>query len=104
VPSKPQNLLTSSHIPRSLPTDCIPIGFNARSRIDKVAIIQNHSRRAERAIDTYINSDFESTVATSTTFVNRRGECNIPKRYLKDAEWHKDTYLGIGYYCSDPDS
>jgi len=43
-------------------------------------------------------------VATSTTFVDRRGEHNIPKRYLKDAEWHEDTYLGIGYYCSDPDS
>jgi hypothetical protein len=50
-----------------------------------------------------INSELtESTVAT--TFVNRRGEHNVPKRYLKDAEWHENTYLGKGYYCSDPDS
>jgi hypothetical protein len=51
-----------------------------------------------------INSDFPSTVATSTTFIERRGEHSIPRRYLKDTEWHKDKYLGTGYYCSDPDS
>jgi hypothetical protein len=51
-----------------------------------------------------INSDFEPTVATSTAFIDRRGECNVPKRYLKDAEWHEDAYLGVDYYCSDPDS
>jgi hypothetical protein len=43
-------------------------------------------------------------VATSTTFVERRGEHNVPRRYLKEAKWHKDKYLGTGYYCSDPDS
>jgi hypothetical protein len=43
-------------------------------------------------------------VANSTAFVERRGECNVPKRYLKDAKWHEDRYLGTGYYCSDPDS
>jgi hypothetical protein len=51
-----------------------------------------------------INSDFLSNVATSTAFIDRRGEHNVPRRYLKDAEWHKDRYLGTGYYCSDPDS
>jgi hypothetical protein len=39
-----------------------------------------------------------------TAFIERRGECNVPRRYLKDTKWHKDGYLGTGYYCSDPDS
>jgi hypothetical protein len=52
-----------------------------------------------------INSELiEPTVATSTAFVLRRGEHNVPKRYLKDTEWHETAYLGEGYYCSDPDS
>jgi hypothetical protein len=49
-----------------------------------------------------INSDFLSNVAT--ILVERRGERNVPRRYLKGAEWHEDKYLGTGYYCSDPDS
>jgi hypothetical protein len=43
-------------------------------------------------------------VATSTVFSDRRGECNVPERYLKEAEWYKDRYLGAGYYTTDPDS
>jgi hypothetical protein len=50
-----------------------------------------------------INSDSQSTVATSVIFVDRRGERNVPKRYLKDAEWYPDKYLGEGYYVADPD-
>jgi hypothetical protein len=50
-----------------------------------------------------INSDSQSTVATSVILVERRGERNIPKRYLKDAEWYTDKYLGEGYYVADPD-
>jgi hypothetical protein len=42
-------------------------------------------------------------VATSVIFVDRRGERNVPKRYLKDAEWYSDKYLGEGYYVADPD-
>jgi hypothetical protein len=42
-------------------------------------------------------------VATSEVFVDRRGERNVPKRYLKDAEWYSDKYLGEGYYVADPD-
>jgi hypothetical protein len=49
-----------------------------------------------------INSDFLSNVAT--ILVDRRGERNVPRRYLKAAEWHEDKYLGTGYYCSDTDS
>jgi hypothetical protein len=42
-------------------------------------------------------------VATSVILVNRRGERNVPRRYLKDAEWYPDKYLGEGYYVADPD-
>jgi hypothetical protein len=51
-----------------------------------------------------INSELVPTVATSTVFIDRRGECNVPKRYLKEAEWFSDGYLGEGYYTTDPDS
>jgi hypothetical protein len=51
-----------------------------------------------------INSDSQSTVATSVILVDRRGERNIPKKYLKDAEWYTDKYLGEGYYVADPDN
>jgi hypothetical protein len=50
-----------------------------------------------------INSDSTSKVATSVSIVNRWGERNVPKRYLKDAEWYTDKYLGEGYYVADPD-
>jgi hypothetical protein len=50
-----------------------------------------------------INSDSLSKVATSVSIVDRQGERNIPKRYLKDAEWYTDKYLGDGYYVADPD-
>jgi hypothetical protein len=50
-----------------------------------------------------INSDSLSKVATSVSIVDRRGEQNIPKRYLKDAEWYTDKHLGSGYYVADPD-
>jgi hypothetical protein len=42
-------------------------------------------------------------VATSDILVERRGERNVPKRYLKGAEWYTDKYLGEGYYVADPD-
>jgi hypothetical protein len=42
-------------------------------------------------------------VATSVIFVDRRGERNVPRRYLKDTEWYSDKYLGEGYYVADPD-
>ena len=49
-----------------------------------------------------INSDF--TLATTTLdYLERRGERNVPKRYLKDADWCEDGPLGAGYYIADPD-
>jgi hypothetical protein len=49
-----------------------------------------------------INSDSQSKVATSISIIDRRGEQNIPKRYLRDAEWLTGKYLGEGYYIADP--
>jgi hypothetical protein len=40
---------------------------------------------------------------TITTYVTRRGEQNIPKRYLKGAEW-LDKDNGWGYYTTSTDS
>jgi hypothetical protein len=50
-----------------------------------------------------IKSDSQSKVATSISIVDRRGERNVPKRYLKDTEWYTDKYLGDRYYVADPD-
>jgi hypothetical protein len=50
-----------------------------------------------------INSDSLSKVATSISIIDRRGEQNVPKRYLKDAEWCTDKHLGHGYYVADLD-
>jgi hypothetical protein len=43
-------------------------------------------------------------MATSVSIVERRGERNVPKRYLKDAEWYTDKHLCDGYYVADPDN
>ena len=49
-----------------------------------------------------INSDF-ALATTTLDYLERRGECNIPKRYLKEADWCEDGSLGEGYYIADPD-
>ena len=49
-----------------------------------------------------INSDF-TLAATTLDYLERRGECNVPKRYLKEADWCEDGTLGTGYYIADPD-
>ena len=49
-----------------------------------------------------INSDF-TLAATTIEYINRRGERNIPKRYLKEADWCEDRPLGTGYYIACPD-
>jgi hypothetical protein len=51
-----------------------------------------------------IISELSPTVATSTVFIDRRGERNVPRRYLREAAWHEEGYLGTGYYTDDPDS
>jgi hypothetical protein len=55
-----------------------------------------------------INSDLCTTVATPrpntiTTYVSCRGEQNVPKRYLKEAEWLDKEY-SWGYYTTSNDS
>ena len=49
-----------------------------------------------------INSDF-TLAATTLKYLDRRGERNVPKRYLKEADWCKEGPLGTGYYVADPD-
>ena len=49
-----------------------------------------------------INSDF-TLAATTAEYLDRRGERNIPKRYLKEADWCEDGPLGTEYYVADPD-
>ena len=49
-----------------------------------------------------INSDF-TLAATSIEYLERRGECNVPKRYLKDSDWCEDGPLGTRYYIADSD-
>ena len=49
-----------------------------------------------------IKSDLSVTVATND-YLPRRGERNVPKRYLKEAEWRTDHLEGDGYYANDSD-
>ena len=49
-----------------------------------------------------INSDF-ALATTALDHLERRGERNVPKRYLKDADWCEEGPLGTGYYIADPD-
>ena len=49
-----------------------------------------------------INSDF-TLAATTIDYLDRRGEHNVPKRYLKEADWCKDRPLGTGYYIANSD-
>ena len=50
-----------------------------------------------------INLDLPTLATTTLKHLGRRGECNVPKQYLKGAEWVKEGPLGIGYYATDPD-
>ena len=49
-----------------------------------------------------INSDF-ALATTTLDYLECRGERNVPKRYLKDADWCEDGPLGTGYYIADSD-
>ena len=77
---------------------------------------KNHLRTKRALVEPYarpernINSDFpliSATVATNTIrkVVERRGDRNVPKRYLKAAKWtpEDDLPCGEGYYVIDPD-
>ena len=48
------------------------------------------------------NSDL-TLAATTLEYLDRRGECKVPKRYLKEADWCKDGTLGAGYYIANLD-
>jgi hypothetical protein len=54
-----------------------------------------------------INSDLCTTVVTPrtntiTAYITHRGEQNVPKQYLKEAEWLDKDY-GWGYYTTSND-
>ena len=49
-----------------------------------------------------INSDF-ALATTTLDYLERRGERNVPKIYLKDADWCESGPLGKGYYIVDSD-
>ena len=53
-------------------------------------------------LECHINSVF-TLAATTLDYLKRRGERNIPKRYLKGADWCGEGPLGKGYYTADPD-
>ena len=50
-----------------------------------------------------INSDF-ALATTTLDYLEQRGERNVPKRYLKDADWCEEGPLGPGYYIADSDN
>ena len=51
-----------------------------------------------------INSDLPTLATTNLEQLDRRGESNVLKQYLKNAEWTKSRPLGTGYYIGDPDN
>ena len=55
------------------------------------------------SLERNINSDF-TLAATTLDYLDQRGECNVPKRYLKEADWCKDGTLGAGYYIAGLDN
>ena len=64
----------------------------------------SHPTQVEQNIplERNINSDF-TLAATTLDYLDRRGEHNVPKRYLKEADWCEDRTLGSRYYIADPD-
>ena len=68
---------------------------------------RSHSAQVKQDVplERNINSDF-TLAATTTEYIDRRGEQNVPKRYLKEADWCEDGPLGTGYYiaCLDDPS
>ena len=68
---------------------------------------RSHSHPAQvepnTPLERNINSDLHTLATIHKERLERRGERNVPKRYLKNAEWAKTGPLGAGYYIGDPD-
>ena len=65
---------------------------------------RSHQLTSSEASGSDVTLTQTSTLAaTNIEHINRRGEQNIPKRYLKEADWCEDSTLGAGYYVADPD-
>ena len=89
-------------------------------RDNLIAIQERHHRRRLRTtnaqveqngpLNRNINSDLLPTVASHVTITDAlasRGAQDVPKCFLKKAEWKKQgeagATLGTGYYVEDPD-
>ena len=98
-----------------------PSELTQHLRNNLIAIQERHHRRRLRTpkaqveqngpLNRNINSDLSTTVvshATITDALASRGAQDVPKRFLKAAEWkvqgEQGTTLGTGYYVEDPDS
>ena len=68
---------------------------------------QSHSHptqvKSNIPLECNINSDLSTLATTNLECLDRRGEWNIPKQYLINAEWVKDRPIESGYYVGDPD-
>ena len=74
-----------------------------KDQLHQIRTRNHHSHTNRTQVESYepstrnINSDL-STMASSE-LVERRGECNVTKRYLKSARWLRQGSLGEGYYA-----
>ena len=67
----------------------------------------SHPAQVEQNVPLKCNINSDSTLAATTTeYIDRRGEQNVPKRYLKEADWCEDGPLRTRYYiaCLDDPS
>ena len=66
---------------------------------------RSHPAQVEQNVplERNINSDLHTLATIHRERLERRGERNVPKRYLKNTEWAKQGPLGAGYYIGDPD-
>jgi hypothetical protein len=107
-------VIIGSYKPYQRPGYLHPSEITHKLRTQLIRIQQNNFRHSTLAqaeqsgpSNRNINSDLSTTVATTrantiTTYVSRRGEQNVPKRYLKEAEWLDKEY-GWGYYTTSND-
>ena len=66
---------------------------------------RSHLAQVELSVQLECNINSDLTLAATTLkYLDRRGECNVPKRYLKEADWCENGDLRARYYTADPDN
>ena len=107
VPPRPQNIIYSIHHSEH------PLTTYLRRRWqEQKAQNRRHSKKplveTNAQSERNINSDLSSKVAPTKEYhLSRRGDRNIPLRYIKGAEWverKEDQDLSPGYYALNDDS